>query len=410
LHFPHLHPSQQAVATSNVRFRIVACGRRWGKTSFGAISALEAAAGGRVAWWVAPTYPIASIGWRMLKQLSLQVPGADCREGDRMLTLPGGGWMQVRSADDPDSLRGEGLDLAILDEAAFMREEAWTQALRPALADHRGRALFLSTPKGRNWFFHLWLRGQDDAEPEYASWNLPSVDNPFLAPAEIAQARRDMPDRWFRQEHGAEFLEDAGAVFRGVRAAITDRAPDPAAPVCVGVDWGQAVDFTVLTAIQDGHVIAQDRFNQQGWELQFGRLQAFVARHQPQRVVLEQNSMGGPLVERAQRALGVHAAGFVTTAQSKRTLIDALALAIETREVTYPDTPELVNELEAFEYTTTAAGGVRMAAPSGYHDDCVMSLALAYHAATRPGLGSFADAGAYDASAPVGAPVGFRAL
>lgn len=389
---PPLHAGQREIVASPARFKVAACGRRFGKTRLGVALCLESALRGGVAWWVAPTYPIASVGWRGIQQLARQVPGADVRQGDREIRFPGGGWLQVRSADDPDSLRGEGLNLAVLDECAFMREAAWTQALRPALADRRGSALFLSTPKGRNWFYHLFLRGQDGDEAEYASWNRPTLSNPFIDPREVAEAQRQMPDRWFRQEFGAEFLDDAGGVFRHVRAAIRERETD--GPAFVGGDWGQANDYTVLTAVRGGQVIDVDRFNQVGWEMQFGRLAAFCARHDPALVLLEQNSMGGPLVERAQRELPYLVQGFVTTAQSKRPLIDALALAIETGEFTMPDTwPELVNELEAFEYTTLPSGAQRLSAPAGYHDDCVISAALAHWAETRIGAtaGSFSD-------------------
>jgi len=410
---PALLPGQQAVFDHPARFQVAACGRRWGKTRLGVAACVAVALQGGDAWWVGPTYPVASIGWRMLRTLCLQLPGVELREGDRRALLPTGGSIEVRSASDPDSLRGEGLDLAVLDEAAYQPEAAWTQALRPALADRRGRALFLSTPRGRNWFYRLYLRGQDPAEPAYASWNLPTASNPTIPADELVEARRSMPDRWFRQEFLAEFLDDAAGVFRGVRAAIRNGAVARAdaqnpAPAFVGVDWGQAIDYTVLTAIQDGHVVALDRFNGLGWELQFGRLRAFCDRLRPALVLLEQNSMGGPLVERAQRELGWPCAGFTTTAQSKRALIDDLALGIETGEITYPELPELVNELEAFEYTTLPTGAQRLAAGAGAHDDCVMSLALALRASrVWRRHGSFADAGGYD-TRPVGPSVTFR--
>jgi len=402
---PDLHAGQRRVAASSARFRVVACGRRWGKTSFGAITCLRTALAGGVAWWVAPSYPMAAVGWRMVKQLAVQVPQSDARELDRRVSVPGRGWLQVRSADDPDSLRGEGLDLVVMDEAAFTRETAWTQALRPALADRRGCALFLSTPKGRNWFYHLYLRGQDQNETEYASWNLPSADNPYLAPAELEQAQRDLPQRWFEQEHLARFLEDGGGVFRGVRAAITDRTTS--GDVFVGVDLGQSYDATVFVALQDGYVVGMDRFTGVGWALQFGRLQTFCDRFAPARIVIETNFQR-MFAEQAQRELPYPVEGFVTTAPSKRALIDALARAIERQEVTYPDLPELVNELEAFEFSETPAGGLKLGAPAGYHDDCVIALALAYRASCRGvAAGSFADFSGYDV--PAGR-VAFRGL
>lgn len=382
---PPLHRRQTEILRDPARFKVAACGRRFGKSRLGVVACLETALTGGVSWWVAPDYPTASIGWRGLTTLARQIPGADIQRGERIVQLPGRGWVQVRSAWEPDSLRGEGLKRVVVDEAALVAEAAWTQALRPALADQHGDALFLFSPKGRNWVYRLYVRGQNATEPQYASWNLPSSDNPFLDASEIAQARQDMPERWFRQEFLAEFLDDSGGVFRGVRSNIVlDREPD--GPVFVGVDLGRTTDATVFTALCGGHVLAQDRFTDTGWEVQFGRLHAFCARHQPRLVLIETN-FNDMFAERAARELSTQVEGFRTTAQSKRDLIDALALGIETGEVTYPELPQLVNELEAFEYRQAPSGQVRMAAPLGVHDDCVISLALAHWAATRIGYG-----------------------
>jgi hypothetical protein len=220
---------------------------------------------------------------------------------------------------------------------------------------------------------------------------MPTTANPFIDPAEVEAARTDMPERWFRQEYLAEFLDDSGGVFRQVRAGIRAGVASPSAPVFVGVDLGRTNDATVLTAVQDGHVIDHDRFTGTGWELQFGRLKVFADRHQPVMTLIETN-FNDMFTERAQRELGWYVEGFRTGEQSKRDVIDALALAIERGEVTYPDIPVLVNELEAFEYSAGPTGKLRMRAPVGFHDDCVMSLALAHWAElTAQPAGSFSD-------------------
>ena len=114
---------------------------------------MQVAMNGGRAWWVAPSYKMAAVGWRLVHELGVQVPGVQVSKVNRMITLPTGGAVQIRSADDPDSLRGEGLDFVVMDECAFMKEDAWTHALRPALSDRLGKAMFISTPKGRNWFY-----------------------------------------------------------------------------------------------------------------------------------------------------------------------------------------------------------------------------------------------------------------
>jgi len=206
------HAGQADVHDHQARFKVLAAGRRWGKTRLGVNECFDVAAKGGRAWWVAPSYKMSEVGWRPLQRIGSQV-GAEVRHSLRRVTLPGGGWVQIRSADDPQSLRGEGLDFVVLDECAFMKEAAWTEALRPALSDRKGGALFISTPKGHNFFWRLWLQGNENGG-EWKSWRFPTSTNPYIDGAEIEAARGTLPDRIFRQEYLAEFVPDAGGVFR----------------------------------------------------------------------------------------------------------------------------------------------------------------------------------------------------
>ena len=379
---PPLHEGQLAVWNSPARFKVLCCGRRWGKTMLGALECIATAVKGGHAWWVGPSYPVAGIGWRQIKKLAAQIDGAVKNEVERRVTLPGGGWAQVKSADNPDSLRGEGLDLVVADECAYIKEAAWTEALRPALSDRQGRAIFISTPAGRNWFWHLWMRGEQ-GDDGWQSWRFPTASNPFIVAEEIDEAQRTLPERIFRQEYLAEFIEDSGTVFRRVREATTATPKKRSACAAIGIDWGKHNDFTVLTAIDpDGRMIAWDRFNQIDYAVQLGRLEAMIDQYQPRMIVPEMNSMGEPLVEQLQRKHGnVH--GFRTTNQSKAQLVEDLVLAFERGEIGIFDEPILVNELQAFELDRLPSGMIRYAAPDGMHDDAVISLGLAWHGLKR---------------------------
>jgi len=395
---PGLHRSQREVADRPARFKVLAAGRRFGKTRLGCVLCIKMALVGGRAWWVAPSYPIANIGWRGIKQLARQIPGCKVRESHRLVDFPTGGCVQVKSADNPDSLRGEGLDLAVLDECAFMLEEAWLEALRPALSDRQGGALFISTPKGRNWFWRLWqgangngsaTEGTENTENKgWAAWQLPTSDNPFIESEEIEAARGALPERVFLQEYLAEFVEDAGGVFRRVTEAATAHTQD--GPVAghehvIGVDWGKMNDFTVLTVLDvtDKALVHLDRFNRIDYALQMGRLRALVERFKPRRIIPELNSMGQPLVEQLQRD-GLRVAPFTTTNASKADAIDALALAFERGDIKIIPDPILIGELQAYEAERLPGGLLRYGAPAGMHDDCVMSLALAWTAARSP--------------------------
>ena len=327
-----------------------------------------------------------------MTQLAAQIPGAEIRKQDQLVALPGGGSVQIRSADNPQSLRGEGLDFLVMDECAFIAEEAWTEALRPALSDRLGSALFISTPKGRNWFWRAFMRGQEGGS-EWTSWQFPTATNPYIAATEVEAARLSLPERIFRQEYLAEFIDDAGGVFRRVVEAATARRqlePVTGHSYAVGVDWGKHNDFTVLTLIDldEQAIVEIDRFNQIDYQVQLGRLQALCERFKPITIIAERNSMGEPLIEQLQRQ-GLPVTAFNTTNATKTQVIESLALAFERNDLRILSDPTLIAELQAYEMERLPSGLVRYGAPEGMHDDMVMSLALAWTAVVfRPAVAS----------------------
>jgi len=221
---PPLHPAQVKIANSEARFRVVCCGRRFGKTRLAVLLSLAEMLRGGAVLWTAPTHDKAMIGWRLFEELAAQVPGVVVQRGSGRIEY-GGGWISVRSADSEGGLRGEGLSLVVVDEAAHIRdlERIWQQELRPALTDRKGRALFISTPRGFNFFYNLFRMADHDAD--WQSWQFPSSANPFLDPAEIEAARRELPALVFRQEYMAEFVQLSGAMFRREWFEIVESVP-----------------------------------------------------------------------------------------------------------------------------------------------------------------------------------------
>jgi len=374
---------------------VLVAGRRFGKTKAAVNELIRAAIrkAGSLNWWVAPTFSITRKGWRELFAFLPDELIANVSRTEVMVELINGSSIWFKSADNPDSLLSEGLDFVVVDEAARVSEEAWGRALRPALSDRLGGAAFTTTPAGKNWLYRLWLRGQDSLDTEVASWRFATSANPYIPAGEIEAARKSMVERYFRQEYLAAFEDDVGAVFPQARRQATGALEEPGGQAlaggqeCViGVDWGKHQDASVFVVLDATRrtVVALDRQLQVDYTLQIARLTAMVERWRPRTVVAEMNSAGDPLVEQLQRDLPCRVEGFLTTATSKRQLIDALALAIERADITYPDIAELIGELEAFRYELTAAGNVRYAAPGErYHDDCVMALALAWYAAAH---------------------------
>jgi hypothetical protein len=285
------------------------------------------------------------------------------------------------------ALRGEAFDVVIVDEAAMVAEETFTDVLLPTLADRDGHILLISTPKGRNWFWREWLRGAGDGCTVMA-FQAPTRDNPSPRIQKAAAlARERVSDRTYRQEWLAEFVEDGGGVFRGVRAAATvapGGAPLEGHTYVIGADWGKSNDYTAFAVVDATvrQVVHLDRSNQVDYALQRGRLRALCDRWRAAVVVAEVNAMGQPIVEALSRER-IPVRPFVTTNASKAIIIDALALALERGEIALLDDPVLVGELEAFEVDRTPSGLTRYGAPAGAHDDCVMALALAWSAVGR---------------------------
>ncbi len=214
LQFPPFHPAQQKIHSDQSRFQVVAAGRRFGKTRLGAIRCLEVALTGGRAWWVAPIYKNAKIGWRHILKAARQVPNTKIMLADMEIEFPTGGVITVRSADSPIGLRGEGLDLVVLDEAARIAEDKWTEDLRPSLTDRLGKALFISTPRGFNWFHELWERGEDQDRGSWAGFQYPTSANPMISEIELAEAREELGSHVYAQEYEAQFVEVGGGLFK----------------------------------------------------------------------------------------------------------------------------------------------------------------------------------------------------
>lgn len=212
---PPLHASQREIAESPARFKVVCCGRRWGKTLLATTICLKAALEGGRIWHVAPTYKQTLEAWGYLMRLVSQMPPqfASIQVSELMVTFATGGSIQMRTGDSPNNLRGSGLDGVVLDEAAVLKPDVWDLALRPSLADRQGWALFISTPQHFNQFYDWYMLGEDPSNHDWASWQHPTWDNPHIPESEIEAARRDMLPEDFDQEFGASFTAVGGAVF-----------------------------------------------------------------------------------------------------------------------------------------------------------------------------------------------------
>jgi len=387
---PAPHAGQRKLAGLQAGHRFVAapCGRRFGKTLYLLQDAFRQAVnrpGARV-WWVDPIQYLARRAFRLIlpvvqsTKLDQEVSRTELR-----IELVNGSVMEFHSAERGDKMRGEGIHVLAINEASLIKKQVWDEVLYPALTDTGGGAAFAFTPKGKGHWTHEWFqRGLSPEHPEVASIQLPSTANPYIKPELIEAARRDLPEATFRQEYLAEFLDDGSGVFQGVRECIAGELDRPgivpqAGPYVGGLDLAKHQDWTVLQILDcRGRLAWHERMQRQSWPTMKGRIIEACRRYRP-RLLVERNHVGDVVIDDLRQG-GVEVEAFVTTGQSKAQLIQGLMLAIERGLISFPEVPELITELEIFEFQRLPSGHVRYAAPEGAHDDEVMALALAARA------------------------------
>jgi hypothetical protein len=389
---PRLRPDQSEILLDPAKIKVLAAGRRWGKTVLGAVAAvIEGMAGNAVAW-IVPSYKLGRPLWRQVEAAVRPMAhwGVTINRAERTVEFPTGGRLGIYSGDSDDcGIRGEAFHGVIIDEAAMMPEIAWTDAIQPTLADHDGWAILISTPKGHNWFHREYLRGRSDGEV-WKSWNAPTSANPSPQIRKAAeQARERMPDRTYRQEWLAQFVEASGIVFRNISACLYHKNLEETAAdhenhrIVLGVDWAQTIDYTAFSVYCSDcrREVELDRFNSVAWSVQQARLQRLFEKWKAKDVLAELNSIGSPNVE-ALRKEGLPVIGFQTSPQSKPQLIQDLVLAFEREQAKWIDDPQATAELESYEAVINRTNGyITYSAPKGAHDDTVMARALAFRAA-----------------------------
>jgi hypothetical protein len=257
----HLKPPQGSVFLCEKRFRVLVAGRRFGKTFLALVELCRAASiPGSLVWYVGPTIKQAKrIAWKALKKMTQPYWKGKPNETDLRLELIWGGTICVCGADNFDALRGDGLDFLVLDEFASMAPAAWTEVLRPALADKQGRALFIGTPHGHNHFYDLYEAAQE--RPDWATFQYTTEQGGNVPREELESATHEMDERTYRQEFCARF-ENLG-VGRAYYAFerehnVRHLRYNPEAPLFWALDFNIDPLCSVLGQIVNGRVYILD--------------------------------------------------------------------------------------------------------------------------------------------------------
>ncbi len=380
---PRLYPKQQRAFFNPARYGLCEASTKSGKTVGCMVWLTEEAMQGRPGhnyWWVAPIYPQAKIAFRRLKR-ALPKWLYVSNESELTITLANGAVIWFKSGDNPDSLYGEDVYAAVIDEASRCKEESW-HAVRSTLTATRGPIRIIGNVKGRrNWFYKM-ARRAESGEPDMHYEKITASDAVqagVLDAREIEDARRQLPDNVYQELYGAEASDDGGNPFGldAIRSRIGPMSLNP--PVAWGWDLAKSTDWTVGIGLDARFRVCRFLRFQKPWPETTDAIQQ-VTGSVP--ALVDSTGVGDPIVDALQRTGGNYE-GFKFTAPSKQQLMEGLAVVIQQGPLTYPE-GVIPLELEAFEYVYTRTG-VRYSAPEGMHDDTVCALALAVRCATMPG-------------------------
>lgn len=382
---PFLYPKQRDAIFTDKRWALVEASTKSGKTVASIARIIEwgligvgdvKAAAGQNFWWVAPISDQARIAFSRVKQ-GLTLGSFTSRESPTpSIQLITGPTLSFKSADNPDSLYGEDVFGAIIDEASRARPEAW-HAVRSTLTATRGPAVLIGNVKGRrNWFYEFCRRVESGDEPNghfsRITWR-DAVAAGVLDLEEIEDARRNLPENVFRELYEAVASDDSGNPFgeNHILACVRGLSNQP--PVAFGVDLAKKQDWLVVVGLDaDGRVCAFHRWQHVPWRDSIRRIHDIIG--EDTLALVDSTGIGDPVLEELQARHG-NFSGYMFSAVGKQRLMEGLAVSIQGHEIGYPDGP-IKNELLLFEYELTQRG-VRYAAPAGYNDDCVCALALA---------------------------------
>jgi len=262
------HPHQNEIFYDNTRNKVVVTGRRWGKSVLGREEALKTAKqiDNALVWIVCPTREMAKdIHWDALKKRCSDMKWrVKINESSLTITrLTNGSKIALKTADNPDRLRGRGLHKVVVDEFRDMEQSVWNEVLRPTLSDYHGQAVFISTTNGYDVLYDLYLKGQS-GDVEWKSWTYKTIDSPFIADSEIEQAKKELDEKTFRQEYEASFETATGRVYYAFdrKFNLKSREYNPDQPILACLDfnvnpckWSFIQGDTVI-----GELIKQDTY------------------------------------------------------------------------------------------------------------------------------------------------------
>lgn len=385
-------PKQQEIFDNPARYVIVPKGRRFGATNGAANNYIRLAIQRkfiRGLWVDTVNSNIERYVERYFipKLLKLSKNGElwHWRKQQKLLTIMDS-YIDFRSVDNPENIEGFDYDYAFLNEAGIIlkNEYLWHNAIRPMLWRENCHTIVAGTPKGKGVFHELYQRGLDPNQPEYASLTFTSFDNPYVPRNLIMEDIKSMPQRVVDQEIYAQFLDDNGVVFRGVKQVATldpQKTPevDYSHMYVMGVDLAKLVDYTVIVVYDrtDNNQVFQMKFNSLEWPAIQARIQHVSRKYNNAVIMLDSTGVGEPIFDQLARA-NVPVQPIHLTNELKKQIIEKISTWIELKYFRMLNIEDTINEFNSFTYDISEkTGRVFYNAPIGFHDDIVIAHALA---------------------------------
>ena len=386
------HPDQRRVINAieenpQAKYITLVTGRQWGKTLLGENMLLKWAltTPNSNLMWLSPIYKQSK---KVMDHISNAIGGtsvvSSINKSELEIKLTNGSKLLFRSAEREDNLRGLTLDYLIVDESAFIKDTVWDNVLKQTVLVRGKRVLFISTPKGKNFLYSLSLRGDDPNQDKYLSLRGTSFDTPYISDEELYEARDTLPEDIYRQEILAEFIDSGGEVFKDIDRYCT--IPQFNTPntkkTYAGLDLGRSNDFTVLTILdEDGNVVFIYRDRHKPWTEIVNNVIKHVKRYNST-LFIEVNNVGDVIYEQVKKEYN-NTHPFVTTNSSKQNIVEDLIYGVNSGNLMLPTKDcfsPLYHELRVFTFEyNPKSRSIKYGAQDGHHDDCVMSLAIAYN-------------------------------
>lgn len=411
LTLPALHPEQSEFVNDQHRVVVAACGSKTGKTFGLCIWLLRHAWNNRgtLNWWCAPTIRQATNAFNIIGRWLPKGRYHSNRQERIYWLLKDDGsvhsTIEFRSADRPESLRGDGVHAAVADEACYWNKQSYV-SLWTTMTQTMGLLRVISTPKGKNWFYEEWLKGWDgdhmegpdlklrSEHPFIKSYRLPTWSNPFIKPEAIETLRKIFTINQFQQEIEARFLDDAAGAFKNLRECQRSRLlskPIRGQRYILAVDWAKHEDYTTFVVVDETskEVVHLERHNDVDWNINISRAIRCAKEWNQASMIVDSTGIGDVIFDQIKSAYPYLYGFNMGTNSGKVQLIQRLQLSFERTEILIPNPSEqtrgdfveaaeqLLHELRMYAVDTSQFGRLIFSAPDGYHDDYVVALALA---------------------------------